>query len=148
MEDMRLKFYTPIVTGKPNLQQAVLQKAETSSVAETSGEQTNIETASRCKQDSFAQVLNQQLEANSGVNFSKHAAKRVADHNIELTNESLDRLNEGVRLAQEKNLEDTLILVGNTAFVVNVQNQTVITAMGNQELQGTVFTNINGTVIV
>lgn len=146
MEDMRLKFYTPVVTGTPNLQQALLDKAaqQTQSVDTTA---TRSDTTSAQK-SSFAEILQQQLKEESGVNFSKHAAKRVADHQIELDDDSLNRLNEGVRLAEEKNLDDTLILVGSTAFVVNVKNNTVITAMNSKEIKGNVFTNINGTVIV
>lgn len=49
--------------------------------------------------------------------------KRALEHNIELTDDSLARLNEGVRLASEKNLDDTLILVGQAAFVVSVKNK-------------------------
>ena len=53
-----------------------------------------------------------------------------------------------MRLASEKNLDDTLILVGEKAFVVSVKNNTVITTVNNNSIQGNVFTNINGAVIV
>ena len=65
-----------------------------------------------------------------------------------ITADELNRLNEGVRLASEKNLDDTLILVGEKAFVVSVKNNTVITTVNNNSIQGNVFTNINGAVIV
>lgn len=146
MEDMRLQFYRPVVTGTPDLQQAVIEQVEAHQAARNT---TTANTQNQQVQNkSFAQVLQQQLQADSGVNFSKHAAKRVADRQIELTEDSLNRLHEGVRLAEQKNLEDTLILVGSTAFVVNVRNNTVITAMDSDELKGNVFTNINGTVII
>lgn len=97
---------------------------------------------------SFREMLSNSLAARSEVGFSKHAIKRAVDHNIELTDESLARLNRGVRLASEKNLDDTLILVDRTAFLVNVRNNMVITAMGSGETEQNVFTNIDGTVIV
>ena len=53
----------------------------------------------------------------------------------------------GVQLADEKNLGDTLIMVDQLAFLVNVKNQTVITAMQSGD-KANVFTNIDGTVIV
>lgn len=132
MEDIRLKFYSPVITGTAAPHPGALKQQD----------------GSAGSTDSFGAVLQKQIEKNSAVNFSRHAVKRAADHRIELSQESLERLNEGVRLAGEKNLEDTLILVDNTAFLVNVKNNTVITAMENGEARGNVFTNITGTVIV
>lgn len=133
MDDMRLKFYTPVVTGKPRLEQA----ANTGSVSETQAEQQD-----------FSQILAETIRKNSEVNFSKHAVKRAVEHNIELTDESLSRLNRGVKIASEKNLEEPLILVGNTAFLVNIPNNTVITAIDSGNMKENVFTNIDGTVII
>jgi flagellar operon protein len=98
--------------------------------------------------DSFKSILTEMLRKNSEVNFSKHAVKRAIDHNIELTDENLSCLNEGVKMASEKNLEEPLILVGNTAFLVNIPNNTVITAVDSSDMKGNVFTNIDGTVII
>lgn len=131
MDDMRLKYYTPVVTGTPTFGQAM-------------GGATKQQTAHA----DFQQVLQQQLEQQSGVSFSKHAVKRAIENQLDLTDEDMARLNEGVRLASEKNLDDTLILVGTTAFVVNVKNNTVITAVSSGNIKGNVFTNINGTVII
>ena len=44
-------------------------------------------------------------------------------------------------------MDDTLILVDSTAFIVSVKNGTVITTLGG-DLRGSAITNINGTVIV
>ena len=133
MDDMSLKINFPIVSGNPRPEQA--QKA----VTEVSGAE---------EKDSFQSILTDMLRKNSEVNFSKHAVKRAVDHNIELTDESLTRLNEGVKMASEKNLEEPLILVGNTAFLVNIPNNTVITAVNSGDMKGNVFTNIDGTVII
>ena len=132
MDDIRMSFYTPVVTGKP-------QTAQTSKVdnaSENSG------------QRSFSEVLSETIKQSSEVNFSKHAVKRAAEHNIELNDENLSRLNEGVKIASEKNLEEPLILVGSTAFLVNIRNNTVITAVDSSNMKGNVFTNIDGTVII
>lgn len=96
----------------------------------------------------FQALLERQLQQNAGVEFSKHAVSRVAQRNIELTDSSLERLNQGVRLAQEKGLDSALILIDRTAFIVSAQNNRVITTVGEGELTGNVFTNIDGTVII
>lgn len=133
MDDMSLKFNFPIVTGKPQPEQT--QKADT-------------DAGDIAEKDSFKSILTDMLRKNSEVNFSKHAVKRAVDHNIELTDENLSRLNEGVKMASEKNLEEPLILVGRTAFLVNIPNNTVITAVDSSDMKGNVFTNIDGTVII
>lgn len=48
---------------------------------------------------------------------------RVMERNIDLSDENIERLNEGVKLAGEKGLDDTLILLDNAAFIVSVKKQ-------------------------
>ena len=135
MEDIRFQFYRPVTTGTPGFAGAL------------SGPGLQPK-CSPGEKSSFQEILSRKLQENSSVTFSKHAVKRAVENNIQLTEESLARLQEGVRLAGEKNLEDTLILVGPTAFLVNVKNNTVITAVDSSGMRGNVFTNIDGTVIV
>lgn len=98
---------------------------------------------------SFAEVLKRhQQNGDTAVSFSKHAQNRIADRGIELSDAKLERLSRGMRLAEEKGLDDTLILVDKTAFIVSVKNGTVVTTLGGDDLNGNVFTNIEGTVII
>ena len=96
---------------------------------------------------SFREVLEQTAKAND-LSFSKHAADRVVQRDIQISEESLERLNEGVQIAKEKGLEDALIIMDGSAFIVSAKNSKVITALNSAELKGKVFTNINGTVIL
>lgn len=134
MDDIRLNFIRPVVTGTPQI--------PGNNAVERSAVKNGAEG------ESFQDVLKRQLQESSGVSFSKHAVKRAIENNIELDDDSLNRLSEGVKLAGEKNLDDTLILVGRTAFLVNVKNNTVITTVDSGSMKGNVFTNIDGTVIV
>ncbi|MFV0498335.1 MAG: TIGR02530 family flagellar biosynthesis protein [Candidatus Fimivivens sp.] len=97
---------------------------------------------------SFQSLLQQQLQQNAGVAFSKHAVSRVAQRDIALTDNSLERLSQGVKIAQEKGLDSALILIDKTAFIVSALNNKVITTVGESDLTGNVFTNIDGTVII
>ena len=133
MDDMSLRINFPIVSGTPRPEQT--QKVDT-------------DVNENAESTSFQSILTEMLRKNSEVNFSKHAVKRAIDHNIELSDDNLNRLNEGVKMASEKNLEEPLILVGNTAFLVNIPNNTVITAVDSSDMKGNVFTNIDGTVII
>lgn len=99
--------------------------------------------------EAFADVLRTSFQhEQAAVNFSKHAQNRINDRNIDLGDNKIERLNQGVKLASEKGLNDTLILVDKTAFIVSVKNGTVITTLNGDDLNGNVFTNIDGTVII
>ncbi|WP_028236284.1 TIGR02530 family flagellar biosynthesis protein [Pseudobutyrivibrio sp. MD2005] len=97
---------------------------------------------------SFEDIFKQKLQSASDLKFSKHATQRLDDRNIELTEEQSLRLSEGVQKAQEKGITDSLVLVDTLAFIVNVPNQTVVTAMDQTESDENIFTNIDGAVIV
>lgn len=99
----------------------------------------------------FGDILKAQSEAGmnpQGVKFSKHAVSRLIDRNIALSDEQLERLNDGFRKASEKGIEEPLVLMDGYAFIVNVPNNTVITAMDQTETKENVFTNIDGAVII
>ncbi|QFJ55483.1 TIGR02530 family flagellar biosynthesis protein [Pseudobutyrivibrio xylanivorans] len=97
---------------------------------------------------SFEDIFKEKLEGASSLKFSKHATQRLDDRNIELTDEQSQRLEEGVMKASEKGITDSLVLVDTLAFIVNVPNQTVVTAMDQTESEENIFTNIDGAVIV
>ena len=93
---------------------------------------------------SFQQILENRQQTE--LHFSKHANERLADRNIDLTEEQKERLKEGVNRASSKGIRDSLVMVDNMAFIVNVTNRTVITAVDNGEDK--IFTNIDGAVVV
>jgi len=90
-------------------------------------------------------VLNRQIN-NRQLQFSKHAAERLSERQIELTRDQLNRVEDGLTRARGKGINDSLVLVDDVALVVNVRNNIVITAMSRQ-IENT-FTNIDGAVVV
>lgn len=98
---------------------------------------------------SFQEVLQQKALTGIGsLKFSKHAMGRLADRNIELSDSQLERLESGTKKAEQKGIRDSLVIVDQLAFIVNVPNQTVVTAMDSTETDDNIFTNINGAVII
>ena len=83
----------------------------------------------------------------SDIKFSKHAANRLSERNIELTDNIKARLNAGMQAAEEKGINESLVMVDQLAFIVNIKNQTVITALDQSSSEQNVFTNIDGAVI-
>ena len=98
---------------------------------------------------SFNEVLQQtnKTSTDTEVKFSKHALNRLNDRNIELTDNQMERLKDATKMAGEKGINDSLILVDELAFIVNTKNNTVITAMDQTSTEENVFTNIDGAVI-
>ena len=97
---------------------------------------------------SFQEILQQRQVSRGEIKFSKHAAGRLADRNIELTKTQMERLQEGTERAGEKGIKESLVIVDELAFIVNVPSSTVITAMNQQDATENVFTNIDGAVIM
>ena len=114
----------------------------------TRGEPSKCWPREKTNDNAFKELLEQRLKEESQVSFSKHAMERVVERGVDVSSEKLDRLNEGVRMAEEKGLREPLILLGTTAFVVNVKNNKVVTVVNEDSLKGTVFTNIDGTVMI
>ena len=81
------------------------------------------------------------------VQFSKHAVQRVERRGLQIDAPTLQRLHDGLDRAAAKGARDAVVLVGDTAFVCSVQNRTVITAVGRDQLRSHVFTNIDSAVI-
>lgn len=100
---------------------------------------------------SFQDILQQQLGAKDKtqeLKFSKHATQRLDQRDIALSPDQSQRLEAGVQKASEKGIRESLVIVDSLAFIVNVPNQTVVTAMDQTESMDNVFTNIDGAVII
>ena len=95
---------------------------------------------------SFQDVLHSTESGQAeSLKFSKHANSRLATRNINLSAEQMERLENGTTKAREKGIQESLVMVDDLAFIVNVKNNTVITAVG--DITDSIFTNIDGAVI-
>lgn len=82
------------------------------------------------------------------LKFSAHASQRLSDRKITLDPQTMQKVNEAIDKAEAKGVDDTLVLTKDAALIVSVKNRTVITAMDRGSMNGNVFTNIDGAVIV
>lgn len=96
---------------------------------------------------SFAAVLDQKLPA-QGLKFSQHAQERLAARGISLNAADLQKLEGAVNSVAQKGGKDSLIMMGDAAFVVSVNNRTVVTAVDRSAMQGNVFTKIDSAVLI
>ena len=95
---------------------------------------------------SFQEVLNNTQSVRAeGLKFSKHASQRLATRNINLSAEQMERLENGTTTAREQGIRESLVMVDDLAFIVNVKSNIVVTAVGGSA--DSIFTNIDGAVI-
>lgn len=92
---------------------------------------------------SFKEVLKNR----SSLRFSGHALERLESRSIHMNESDMMRLQEAVNRAEQKGSKDSLVLDGEQAFLVNIPNKTVVTAVDITELRERVFTNIDSTVL-
>ena len=96
----------------------------------------------------FQQILSQKLEeGNHDLRFSSHAMQRLSSKEINLTSYDLTRIDGAVERAKAKGAKESLVLLGDLAFVISVENKTVITALIGSSLRERIFTNIDSAVI-
>ena len=92
-------------------------------------------------------VANPKAEA-SNIKFSNHAIERMQSRGISYSPEDMDRIGQAVSKAAAKGSKDTLILMDQSALIVSVKNNTVVTVMDKNALKENVFTNIDSTIVM
>ncbi|HCT90215.1 MAG TPA: flagellar biosynthesis protein [Lachnospiraceae bacterium] len=95
----------------------------------------------------FSELLQREADKTS-VHFSKHAAQRVRERGIQMTDSLLGDLNQAVQKARDKGARDVVVIGQSGAFIVNVPNNVVVTTMSGAEMKNNIFTNIDSAVLM
>jgi len=90
----------------------------------------------------FAETL-AQVE---GLRFSNHAQKRLDDRAISMPEDGIQRLSQAVEKAKARGGKESLILMDDLAFIVNVKDRVVVTTMDAKQRGEGVFTQIDSVV--
>jgi flagellar operon protein len=106
------------------------------------------DTAQKVSSDSFKDMFSQELARSREVVFSKHAQQRLFSRGIRLSDETLNHIADAIDKARDKGARETLILADDTAFVVSVENRTVVTAFDREHLRQGIVTSIDSAVII
>ena len=86
--------------------------------------------------------------AGQDVQFSKHAMARAEERGIEITPDLIDQIKGSMVRAQAKGATNILAMDTEKAFIINVPHGRVITAITQDEMKDSVFTNIDGAVFL
>ncbi len=99
---------------------------------------------------SFDRILEGKLKDDQlqELKFSIHAKQRLDSRGINLDNKAINQLNDAVSKAAKKGVKDSLILMKDLAFVVNVPKRVVITTVDEASMKEHIFTNIDGAIIL
>ncbi|AHI07014.1 hypothetical protein BDW_12570 [Bdellovibrio bacteriovorus W] len=87
-------------------------------------------------------------KAAEGVKFSNHAIERMNTRGISYSPEDITKLQDAISRAAAKGSKDSLVLMNDSALIVSVKNNTVVTVMDKNALKENVFTNIDSTVVI
>lgn len=82
------------------------------------------------------------------LKFSNHAVDRMRMRGIQYGADQLEQISSAVEKARGKGAKETLVLTDESALIVSVKNNTVVTVMDKASLKENVFTNIDSTVVV
>ena len=92
---------------------------------------------------SFADHLEAAQDQTDDINLSGHAKQRIAQRNISLDATQRQELADAMDQLDDKGAQDAAVLREDAAFVVNVPNRTVVTALDQTEMKHRVFTQID-----
>lgn len=87
--------------------------------------------------------------ATSGtLQFSRHAQARMVSRGITLDDQDLTDISCAIDSLARRGAKESLLLMEDHAFIVGIPERKVITAMTRREAVGTIFTQIDSTVVV
>ena len=82
------------------------------------------------------------------LEFSQHALERMQSRGIFFSPEKLEKIQSAVEKADAKGSKEALLLTDDSALIVSVKNNKVVTVLDKHFMKEHVFTNIDATVLI
>lgn len=101
--------------------------------------------------DEFKKLLNNQIDqtqANHGIKLSLHAAKRLNERNLQMDGDEYIKLKSAIDKLRAKGGKESLIITNKAAYIVDINNNKVVTAIDKDSISDNVFTKIDSTMIL
>lgn len=97
----------------------------------------------------FGELLQaKKSEGQGAISLSTHAAKRLQERQIEFDGSEYLKVKDAMTKLRGKGAKDSLIITDKAAYVVDVKNNKVVTAVDKMSMNENVFTKIDSTVFV
>ncbi len=90
----------------------------------------------------------QQNNVKDNISLSLHAAKRLKERNIEVDNNEFFKLKDAIEKLKTKGGRDSLVITPKAAYIIDVNNNTIVTAVDRESMNENVFTKIDSTMVL
>ncbi len=94
--------------------------------------------------NSQPQVIRQE----KGIQLSTHAMRRLQERNISIDKEEYAKLQTAMERLKLKGGQDSLVITGKAAYIVDVPKNTIVTAIDKDSIGENVFTKIDSTILM
>ncbi len=106
---------------------------------------------SKVNKDEFQNLLKEKVQDaqdNHGISLSIHAAKRLQERNLSMDNDEFFKLKGAMEKLKTKGGQDSLVVTSKAAYIVDVPNNKIVTAIDKDNMLDNVFTKIDSTVFM
>ncbi len=86
--------------------------------------------------------------APKGIHLSTHALRRLQERNLTLDKEEYTKLQTAMDRLKLKGGQDSLVITGKAAYIVDVPKNTIVTAIDKESIGENVFTKIDSTILM
>lgn len=83
-----------------------------------------------------------------GIQLSTHAMRRLQERNISIDKEEYAKLQTAMDRLKLKGGQDSLVITGKAAYIVDVPKNTIVTAIDKDSIGENVFTKIDSTILM
>ena len=83
-----------------------------------------------------------------GIQLSTHAMRRLQERNISIDKEEYAKLQTAMDRLKLKGGQDSLVITGKAAYIVDVPKNTIVTAIDKESIGENVFTKIDSTILM
>lgn len=99
----------------------------------------------------FKKILEQNIEErplHGGIQLSTHAAKRLEERKIDFRGDEYMKVKDAMAKLREKGSQSSLIVSDKAAYIVDVKNNKLVTAVDKGSMSDNVFTKIDSTIFI
>ncbi len=118
------------------------------------GNEKSVDVSNRLEKSSpseFDKLLSENLgekKVDENLNLSVHAARSLKERGMEIDGDEFLKIKNAMNALKNKGGQDSLIITGKGAYIVDVGNNKIVTAIDKESIAQNVFTKIDSTMIV
>jgi flagellar operon protein len=119
------------------------------------GQQKKVDVSNRLPKEGdvseFKNLLDSKLEKkpiHGGISLSSHAVKRLEERKIDFNGEEYTKVKDAMAKLKAKGGQNSLIVSDKAAYIVDVKNNKLVTAVDKGSMSENIFTKIDSTMFI